>query len=77
MRKQYWVSDEHDFKNTLVLYEDGKECYRNEIWIDDLLDKLNEIESLGYERGYLPAEVHATCRKYYKMLNNIIGEEIK
>lgn len=77
MRKQYWVSNEHNFKNTLVLYEDGKELYRGEIWVDDLLDKLNEIEDLGYEQGYLPTEVQAACRKYYRMLQSIIGEEIK
>lgn len=73
MKKQYYVSKEHNFKHRVVLFHDGEPVSTYDGWEDAVYDFIKDIEKQGYTKGYLPSEVKAEQRRYKHMQKNMIN----
>lgn len=75
MKKQYDVYETRSWKYDIVLYHDGVKIFTESKWQGSELDNyINEIESEGYERGYLKEDVEAAKRRYEYLLARQIGD---
>ena len=72
MKKQYYISKEHNFKRRVVLFHDGEPVTIYDNWSDDVDNFIEDIEKQGYTRGYLPREVKAKWSGYEHMRKNMI-----
>ena len=72
MRKQYRYNDYTFGKKRLYIYHDGELVERKELWIDDILDEQERLESEGYKYGFLDGEVEEAKQRYEHMLENMI-----
>lgn len=71
MRKQYRIVDK-GFKNIIFIYQDGQLIDSESIWIDEINNKIERLETMGYSRGYLKTEVEAAKLEYEYKLENMI-----
>ena len=75
MRKQYRYYEINSFLYNINLYYDGVcECTRK-VWLDELDEILDELESKGYTQGFTENEVNEAKRIYEKRLKNMICEK--
>ena len=75
MKKQYDIYETRSWKYDIVLYHDGVKIFTESKWQGNELDNyINEIESEGYERGYLKEDVEAAKRHYEYLLARQIGD---
>lgn len=75
MKRQYRVQEGIQFKYIIKLYHDGKLISHNRIWLDELEDKINELEIKGYTQCYTEDEVEEARQEYLHMLENILEEK--
>ena len=72
MKKQYWVSEEHNFKRKVVLFEDDRPASCFDGFFDDVDIFIKDIEKQGYVKGYLRGDVREIWNKYKYMLDRMI-----
>lgn len=73
MKKQYNLQNESAFKRKLSTYHDGKIIDSKVYYIDELDDKIMELETDGYIYGYTEEEIKTAERRYKRMLKYRIG----
>lgn len=72
MRMQYKVCAATSFKYYILVYHDGELFDAYKLWSDELNEKVDELESQGYVRGFSKQEVEKERIRYEMMLENII-----
>lgn len=72
MKKQYRYIDIGRFKFRFSLYHDGELIDNYDVWLNELEEEINKIESLGYEYGYAAYEIQNAKEKYEYMLERAI-----
>jgi hypothetical protein len=75
MRKQYDYYETRSFKYDIILYHDGVKVAKESKWVDNLYERLKELEAQGYTRGYLKEDVDEARRKYEHKYENRIDED--
>ena len=73
MKKQYWISKEHNFKRRVVLFHDDEPVTIFDGFEDDVEEFITDIKAQGYTKGYIPAEVKCAYLKYKELSDNIIN----
>lgn len=73
MKKQYHISESHQFKRTVEVYHDGELISSERLWIDEADKYTDLLERDGYIRGYSQKEVDEVKRQYEEKLDNLIG----
>ena len=74
MKRQYRVQEGVPFKYIIKLYNDGKFISHNHVWLDELEDRINELECRGYTQCYTEEEVEEAKHAYLHMLENVLVE---
>lgn len=77
MRKQYRYYEINSFLYNINLYYDGVRERTRKVWLDELDEVLDELESKGYTQGFTENEVNEAKRIYEKRLKNMICEKGK
>lgn len=72
MLKQYRLTREHNFKQTLELYHDGELVSSRTLWVDEREETMEELEAEGYTYGYTAVEIHRQKKIYEMMLKDAI-----
>lgn len=74
MKRQYRVQEGVQFKYAIKLYHDGKFISHNHVWLDELEDRIYELECRGYTQCYTEDEVEEAKQTYLHMLENVLVE---
>ena len=70
MKKQYWLSGEHNFKRRVILFDDGKPItYYAGFQADEFVAQA-EIE--GYVKGYLQEDLEEARIVYERVKDNVL-----
>lgn len=72
MLKQYRLTREHNFKQTLEVYHDGELLFSRPVWVDERETLIEELEAEGYTYGYTTIEIHRQKKIYEMMLESAI-----
>lgn len=73
---QYRYFETSPFKYEILLYHNGQLVETYKAWLDDMDDKIDELERHGYTCGYTAKQVNEAKERYERMLANIlIGKE--
>lgn len=72
MRKQYWLSNEYNFKRRVILFEDNKPVEVYECFSFEAFKFCCEAERKGYKQGYLPPRVEEALKTYKSIIDNKI-----
>lgn len=72
MLKQYRLTRERNFKQTLELYHDGELISSRPVWVDEREALIEELEAEGYTYGYTAIEIHRQKKIYEMMLESAI-----
>lgn len=77
MKKQYRCIDNTWAKRDLLIYHDGILVDCKTYWlseVDELNDKMDDLEADGYTWGYYKDEVENVKIRYEHMAKNVIDE---
>lgn len=76
MRKQYTMTEGPAFRYTIVLYHNGKEAERTEMWFSDELEEyIDSLEDNGYVQGYTKEELEKVYNHYKHLYENRIEKD--
>lgn len=75
MKKQYRFYGTTGFQCVIQLYCDGWLVKSYKVYLDELDDEIDKIESQGYVLGYTEQELESARQRYEEMLNNVIAKE--
>jgi hypothetical protein len=70
LKKQYWISEEHNFKRRVILFDNDKPITLYDGFDADKF--IEQAESEGYVEGYLRKDVREIWNKYKYMLDRMI-----
>jgi hypothetical protein len=74
MKRQYRYYETATFRYNVELYHDGKLVKTYEVWFgDELSDRIDTLEELGYTYGFTEKEVEEARCHYERLLKNKIG----
>ena len=77
MKKQYWISLEHNFKRRVILFENGKPTTYYEGFVDEVAEFIEQIESEGYVKGCLQEDLEAARITYERAKDNVLPIDYK
>lgn len=72
MRLQYRYFEYIGFRYIVRLYCDGWLVKSYKVWLDELDDEIDKIESEGYTYGYTEDELDKARAHYENVLDNVI-----
>ena len=75
MRLQYRYIDVGGFQYIIRLYCDGWLVKSYKVYLDELDDEIEKIESEGYTYGFTESELDEARARYEKVLDNIIRRD--
>ena len=76
MRRQYTIKESPSFRYTIVLYHDGIEVDRTEMWFGEEFEEyIDSLEDNGYVQGYTKDELEKVYSHYAHLYENRIDRD--
>ena len=76
MRRQYAIKESPSFRYNIVLYHDGIEVDRTEMWFGEEFEEyIDSLEDNGYVQGYTKDELEKAYNHYKYLYENRIDRD--
>ena len=72
VKKQYWISLEHNFKRSVILFEDGEPVTYYAGFEDEVAEFIEQIESEGYVKGHLQEDLEGARITYERVKDTVL-----